>query len=246
MAIEISAAPMLSDPPSSVRLHALVPCAGSGIRASATGAKQYVEIAGRSMVAHTLAALCTVSRLDRIVVVLAPDDRRFAALGDVPTDRRLTVARCGGATRAATVAAGLRELARLGAQADDGVLVHDAARCLVRAEWIDALVDDCIDDPVGGLLALPVSDTLKREADGRVAATVSRQGMWQAQTPQMFRLGVLSEALARAGADATDEASAIESIGLAPKLVACSAENFKVTHAGDFAMAAALLEGRLR
>jgi 2-C-methyl-D-erythritol 4-phosphate cytidylyltransferase len=237
---------MPSDPPSCVRLHALVPCAGSGARACSTGAKQYVEIAGRSMVGHTLAALFAVSRLDRILVVLAPDDTRFAALSDVPADRRLGVARNGGATRAMTVAAGLAELARRGAAADDWVLVHDAARCLVRAEWIDALVDACIDDEVGGLLALPVSDTLKREEGGRVAATVSRSGMWQAQTPQMFRLGVLGEALARAGADATDEASAIEGVGLAPKLVACSAENFKVTHASDFAIAAALLRARSR
>ena len=196
------------------------------------------------MVGHTLAALVAASRLDRILVVLAPDDTRFALLTDVPVDPRLVVARRGGTTRALTVAAGLDELARRGAAADDWVLVHDAARCLVRAEWIDALVDACIDDPVGGLLALPVSDTLKREAGGRVAATVSRDGMWQAQTPQMFRLGVLSEALARAGESATDEASAIEAMGLAPKLVTCSAENLKVTHAGDFAIAAALLGAR--
>ena len=198
------------------------------------------------MVGHTLTALLAVSRLDRILVVLAPGDTRFAALGDVPADPRLAVARNGGATRAMTVAAGLAELARLGAAADDWVLVHDAARCLVRAEWIDALIDACIDDEIGGLLALPVSDTLKREEKGRVAATVSRSGMWQAQTPQMFRLGVLSEALARAGEGATDEASAIEAMGLAPKLVACSAENFKVTHASDFAIAAALLQARTR
>ena len=198
------------------------------------------------MVGHTLAALVAVSRLDRILVVLAPDDTRFAALADIPVDPRLVVARRGGATRALTVAAGLDELARLGAAADDWVLVHDAARCLVRAEWIDALVDACIDDPVGGLLALPVSDTLKREASGRVVATVPRAGMWQAQTPQMFRLGMLSEALARSGESATDEASAIEALGLAPRLVACSAENLKVTHASDFAIAAALLGARAR
>ncbi len=237
---------MPSDPPSTVRLHALVPCAGSGVRAGSGGGKQYVAIAGRSVVSHTLAALAEVKRLDRILVVLAPGDTRFAALVDVPVDPRLFAAHAGGATRAATVVAGLAELARLGAAADDWVLVHDAARCLVRAAWIDALIDACVDDPVGGLLALPVSDTLKREADGRVAATVSRDSLWQAQTPQMFRLGVLSEALVRVGASATDEASAIEAMGLAPKLVACSAENFKLTHPGDFAMAAALLEARAR
>jgi 2-C-methyl-D-erythritol 4-phosphate cytidylyltransferase len=229
---------------SSARLHALVPCAGSGLRSGAPGAKQYVEVAGRSLVAHTLAALCAVPRLSRVLVVLAPDDARFALLRDIPADRRLAVAHCGGATRAASVAAGLVELARLGATADDWVLVHDAARCLVRAAWIEMLVDACIDDAVGGLLALPVSDTLKREDGGRVSATVARQGLWQAQTPQMFRLGVLGDALVRAGAGATDESSAIEAMGLAPKLVSCSAENFKVTHAGDFAIAEALLRAR--
>ena len=246
MAIEFSAVPMPSDPQPPGRLHALVPCAGIGVRAGSADAKQYVAIAGRSVVAHTLAALVAVMRLERILVVLAPGDSRFAALSDLPADQRLAVAHVGGATRAETVAAGLAELARLGAAADDWVLVHDAARCLVRAAWIDALVDACVDDPVGGLLALPVSDTLKREEGGRVAATVARSGLWQAQTPQMFRLGVLSEALARVGASATDEASAIESMGLAPKLVACSAENFKLTHPGDFAMATALLEARTR
>ncbi len=231
--------------PISGRLHALVPCAGSGVRAGSAAAKQYVEIAGRSMIGHTLAVLVAVSRLDRILVVLSPDDTRFAALTDLPADARLAVARRGGATRALTVAAGLDELARLGAAADDWVLVHDAARCLVRAEWVEGLIDACRDDPIGGLLALPVSDTLKRDADGRVAATVPRQRMWQAQTPQMFRLGVLTDAMARAGEGATDESSAIEALGLAPRLVACSAENFKVTHAGDFAIAAALLEARV-
>ena len=185
-----------------------------------------------------------MTRLTRVLVVIAPDDTHFASLADVPADARLAIARRGGSTRAATVAAGLDELARLGAAADDWVLVHDAARCLVRAAWIDALVDACRDDPVGGLLAAPVSDTLKRAAAGRVDATVSRADLWQAQTPQMFRLGVLAEALAKAGADATDEASAIESIGLAPRLVACSSENFKVTYPSDFEIAAAVLEAR--
>ncbi len=230
----------------SVRFHALVPCAGSGVRARAAEAKQYVAIAGRSMVAHALTALFAVSRLARVLVVLAPGDSRFAALADVPRDPRLCIARCGGATRAGTVAAGLDELVRLGAAADDWVLVHDAARCLIRAEWVDALVDSCIGDPVGGLLAVPVSDTIKREVAGRVDATVPRQGLWQAQTPQMFRLGTLGQALGRAGAGVTDEASAIEAMGLAPRLVACSAENFKVTHAGDFAIAAAVLGARAR
>jgi len=221
-----------------------VPCAGAGTRAGAGVAKQYVELAGRPLVAHTLAALIEVRRLDTILVVVAPDDDAAAIASGDGRDPRLHVARCGGSTRAASVRAGLAELARRGAATIDWVLVHDAARCLVRASWIDALIDACRDDPVGGLLAIPAADTLKREAHGRVEATLSRERVWQAQTPQMFRLGTLVEALDRAGADVTDEASAIEAAGAAPKLVPGSPENLKVTHPGDFALAAALLGAR--
>jgi 2-C-methyl-D-erythritol 4-phosphate cytidylyltransferase len=129
-------------------------------------------------------------------------------------------------------------------QAHEWVLVHDAARCLLRAEWVDALIDACIDDDVGGLLALPLADTLKQESDGRVAETVDRAHKWQAQTPQMFRLGDLQLALASAEGAITDEASAIESTGQAPKLVPGSMENFKVTYPSDFALAERLLRTR--
>ena len=206
-------------------------------------AKQYVALLGVPMVAHTLAALAGVARLERIVVVVAPDDTGFERRVPLP-DLRFAVARCGGAHRAASVAAGLAELARGGADAVDWVLVHDAARCLVRAAWVDALIDACRGDDVGGLLACPVADTLKREEGGRAAATIRRDRLWQAQTPQMFRLGVLAEALAKAGDGVTDEAGAIEAIGLAPRLVAAPAENFKVTHAADFEVAAAILQAR--
>ncbi|MEP6740738.1 MAG: 2-C-methyl-D-erythritol 4-phosphate cytidylyltransferase [Caldimonas sp.] len=238
--------PMPQSSPSSPRLHALVPCAGRGVRSGGAVAKQYVAIAGRPMVAHTLAALAEVERLATILVAIAPDDVQFERAVEPSSHGRCAVARCGGPTRAATAAAGLVELARLGAAASDWVLVHDAARCLVLAEWVDALIDACYDDDVGGLLAIPVGDTLKREAGGRVAVTVPRAGIWQAQTPQMFRLGALAEALARAGEAVTDEASAIEAMGFAPKLVPGSAQNLKVTHAGDFEIAAALLAERAR
>ncbi|MES3015446.1 MAG: 2-C-methyl-D-erythritol 4-phosphate cytidylyltransferase, partial [Pseudomonadota bacterium] len=121
---------------------------------------------------------------------------------------------------------------------------HDAARCLVRPEWIDALIDACLDDPVGGLLALPLADTLKSERDGRVDATIDRRAKWQAQTPQMFRIGMLREALDHAGANVTDEASAIEALGHAPKLIVCSMENFKITWPADFELADRLLRTR--
>jgi len=208
--------------------------------------KQYVEIDRAPMVAHTLSALAGVARLELVLVALAPDDEEFERRVDLPAGKRFAVSRCGGHSRAETVAAGLSRLLQLGARRDDWVLVHDAARCLVRPEWIDRLIDVCADDLVGGLLAMPVADTLKREATGRVMATLPRDGIWQAQTPQMFRLGLLGDALRSAGASATDEASAIEWQGLSPRLVPGSSENFKITQPEDFALAEAVLRSRRR
>jgi len=172
------------------RLWALVPCAGSGSRAGAGGAKQYRELAGRPLVAHTLAAFAGVARLAGVLVAVAPDDDyldRPDAAALPPDDPRFRIVRCGGATRARSVAAGLADLRARGAGDDDWVLVHDAARCLVTTAQVDALIDACAGDAVGGLLAQPLADTLKRAGpDGRVAATVDRADKWQAQTPQMF------------------------------------------------------------
>jgi 2-C-methyl-D-erythritol 4-phosphate cytidylyltransferase len=222
------------------RCHALVPCAGVGERAGAGGPKQYRVVAGRSVVAHTLAALAAVPRIASTLVVLAPDDAEFER--HAPGAHR--VARVGGATRAASVAAGLAALTADGARDDDWVLVHDAARCLVRPADIERLIAACEHDATGGLLALPVADTLKHEADGRAAATVDRRALWQAQTPQMFRLGLLRAALAAAGDAVTDEASAVEALGHAPKLVPGALENFKLTWPADFALAERLLRTR--
>lgn len=227
------------EPPA--RLFALVPCAGVGARSGAAMPKQYVPIGDRAMVAHTLAALGRVERLAATLVVLAPDDDQFESHAPGFVGERGWVARCGGATRAGTVFAGLRELQRRGARDEDWVLVHDAARCLLEAAWVDRLIDACRDDSVGGLLAQPLADTLKDERGGRVAATIDRHGKWAAQTPQMFRIGLLRHALATAAADVTDESSAIESLGLSPKLVPGAVENFKVTFPADFALAARLL-----
>lgn len=222
------------------RLYALVPCAGTGERSGAQGPKQYALLAGQSLVAHTLAALTKVARLTQTLVVLSPTDREFETHAESFTG---WVSREGGATRAQTVANGLRELAARGARDHDWVLVHDAARCLVRPAWIDALIDACIDDAVGGLLALPLADTLKAERDGRSISTIDRHAKWQAQTPQMFRLKTLRDALS-AASNVTDEASAIEAMGLAPKLVACGMENFKITWPQDFDLAERLLRTR--
>jgi 2-C-methyl-D-erythritol 4-phosphate cytidylyltransferase len=227
-----------NSPSAAPRLHALIPSAGSGTRAGTAGPKQYEPLAGRPLVLHTLAAFAQVERLATVLVVVAPGDERL------PAGKGYVVAACGGASRAATVGNGLEELLRRGASEDDWVLVHDAARCLITRAGIDRLIDACQQDAVGGLLAQPLADTLKQEEGGRVAATLPRQQKWLAQTPQMFRLGLLRRALAEAGDGVTDEASAIEAMGLQPLLVAGSAQNFKVTWPEDFAVAEAVIRSR--
>jgi 2-C-methyl-D-erythritol 4-phosphate cytidylyltransferase len=236
-----------SDAPADARFYALVPCAGTGTRAGAAEPKQYRPLLGRAMVAHTLDALLGVARLQAVLVVLSPGDRAIAGAAGAFDPQRLWTAEAGGATRALTVQGGLAALRQRGARAHDWVLVHDAARCLVEPARVDRLIDACRDDAVGGLLALPVADTLKQAtSDGRVAATLPRSDKWAAQTPQMFRLGALGEALQAAGSAVTDEASALEHQGLAPKLVAGDPANLKVTWPGDFAVAEALLARRER
>ncbi len=228
--------------PSSARCHLLVPCAGRGSRSGSSLPKQYVSIAGKAVVAHVLDALTAMVRIDTVTVVVAPDDADFER--HVPVSARVALVRCGGATRAASVANGLAALRAAGAAADDWVLVHDAARCLVRVEWVERLIDACGDDAVGGLLALPVADTLKIERDGRVAATLERRATWQAQTPQMFRIELLQRALRAAGDAVTDEAGAVEALGLAPRLIPGALENFKLTWPADFELAERLLKAR--
>ena len=228
--------------PADAVCHALVPCAGVGERAAAGGPKQYAVLAGRSVVAHTLAALSNVRALASTLVVLSPGDTQFEAAAP---EFRGAVQRVGGATRAASVRAGLDALRRRGASDSDWVLVHDAARCLVQPAWVDRLIDACRDDPVGGLLALPLADTLKQaDVQARSQATVDRGHKWLAQTPQMFRLGLLARALDAAGDAVTDEASAIEALGLAPRLVPGDADNFKLTWPEDFARAERALAAR--
>jgi 2-C-methyl-D-erythritol 4-phosphate cytidylyltransferase len=222
------------------RYFALIPCAGNGSRAGTAGPKQYERVGGQPMVWHTLSAFAGVKRIARTLVVVAPEDRFFERN---PTTSALVVP-CGGATRAASVANGLRELRRAGAVDTDWVLVHDAARCLITPALVDRLIDSCAGDEVGGLLAHPLADTLKTAQEGRVAATLPRNDKWLAQTPQMFRLGMLRQALEAAGDGVTDESSAMEAMGLRPLLVEAGAQNFKVTYPEDFAMAEAVLRGR--
>jgi 2-C-methyl-D-erythritol 4-phosphate cytidylyltransferase len=222
----------------SPRFFALIPCAGSGSRAATKGPKQYQPIAGQPLVLHTLAAFAAVPRLADRWLVVAPDDD-FQAPNSL-----FSVVRCGGATRAASVLNGLRHALQNGALSHDWALVHDAARCLITPLLINGLIDACQHDPVGGLLAQPLADTLKTEAVNRVSATLDRSGKWLAQTPQMFRIGALLNALEQAGGQVTDESSAMEAQGFQPLLVAGSALNFKVTYPDDFSLAQAVLESR--
>jgi len=230
-----------NDSRSNPRFYALVPCAGTGSRAGTQGPKQYERIAGQPLVWHTLAAFAAVKRIARTMVVVAPGDGFFER-----NHTSALVAACGGATRAQSVQNGLYELRRAGATENDWVLVHDAARCLVTPELIDKLIDACKDDEVGGLLGHQLPDTLKREDGGRSVETIERDDKWLAQTPQMFRIGLLMQALERAGNSVTDESAAIESLGLKPMLVEGGAQNFKVTYPEDFAAAEVVLKGRVR
>lgn len=234
-------------PHAAPRCYALLPCAGTGSRAGTAIPKQYAPLAGRALVDHTVQALLAVARIDQVCVVLSPDDAHWPTHG-AASHPRLSVVRCGGATRAESVFQGLQALAEQGAQAHDWVLVHDAARCLIEAEHVNALIDACTPDAVGGLLAVPVPDTLKAETDGRVQHTLPREHTWLAQTPQMFRWAPLHQALLAAQAQGfagiTDEASAIEAQGHAPRLVRGSTHNIKVTWPEDFALAEALIRSR--
>ncbi|MGC2166708.1 MAG: 2-C-methyl-D-erythritol 4-phosphate cytidylyltransferase [Gallionella sp.] len=218
--------------------YALVPAAGFGARMGNELPKQYLSIAGKPMMAHALETLCACKEIDTVFVVLSPDDTQFhrydwSSLGD-----KLQPLFCGGETRAESVANGLlaSEL-----EPDEWVLVHDAARpCLTQAH-VAKMITELRDDTVGGILAVPVADTLKRaDATQRIAATENREKLWQAQTPQMFRAGLLAQALLQCK-NVTDEASAIEALGLQPKLVEGDASNFKVTYRRDIELAELIL-----
>jgi 2-C-methyl-D-erythritol 4-phosphate cytidylyltransferase len=222
--------------------HALVPAAGSGSRMGGTLPKQYLPLAGRPMIYHALAALCANADMAAVFVVLAPDDTHFRQYDWAEFGERLQPLFCGGLTRAQSVLNGLMA-AEL--EPDDWVLVHDAARPCLSDDALSRLIAEVRDDAVGGILAVPVADTLKRaDAAGRIARTEDRAGLWHAQTPQMFRTGLLLKAL-MAAHNVTDEASAVEALGLSPKLVAGDAANFKVTYAQDIQLAQLLLrEGK--
>jgi 2-C-methyl-D-erythritol 4-phosphate cytidylyltransferase len=225
------------------RYFAIVPAAGSGSRFGAEKPKQYLSLLGRPLIFHTLAALTACPEIERVWVVLSPEDPYWAQYDWSELGAKLETVRCGGATRAESVSNGLRAAAMVAVD-DDWVLVHDAARPCLSADMLATLIGELANDPLGGILAVPVADTLKRaDAEQRVAATEPRDGLWQAQTPQMFRYAQLSEALENCR-EVTDEAGAIEALGLKPKLVRCDTTNLKVTYPADLALAAMILRGR--
>ena len=219
----------------------VVPAAGQGRRMGADRPKQYLELDGRPVLAHTLARLHAAFPAARLCLCLDPDDTRFDPAWVPFADWRRVP---GGAERVDSVSHALEALADEAGD-DDLVLVHDVARPCVTVVDLQRLHAALADDPVGGLLAAPVADTMKRDdGAGRVATTESRAGLWQALTPQGFRFGLLRRALAVAetrGVAVTDEASAVEALGLAPRLVSGRRDNLKITHPEDLALAGQIL-----
>lgn len=201
--------------------------------------KQYLPLHGKPLIHHTLSVFCAHPAITGIFVVLSPEDTAWPGYGN----DRVTVLRCGGETRAQTVLNGLDVIAGE-VSGEDWVLVHDAARPCLSPELLDRLLQMLQGDPVGGLLALPVADTIKREdAGGRVQCTEPREGLWRAQTPQMFRYALLRDALRAMGTGIpTDEAQAVEFLGHAPKLVLGDGHNLKVTYPEDLVMAGLILD----
>lgn len=222
---------------------ALLPAAGVGARMGAGHPKQYLDIHGQPMIWHAIRAFHDHPRIAGVYVVISPEDGWWTDY-DWSTFSRLVVLRRGGATRGQSVLNGLKAMEGEVAEAD-WVLVHDAARPCLSRELLDRLFAELEGDPVGGILAAPVADTLKREGEaGRIGQTVSREKLWGAQTPQMFPRALLTRALLRAGTAVTDEASAVEALGLAPRLVESDLTNLKVTYPRDLEVAAWLLGRR--
>ena len=224
--------------------YALIPAAGAGARMGAATPKQYLPLAGRTLLHHAIRCVA-VPPVETVFVVLAPDDKAFAREDWSEFDGRLEPLYCGGATRRDSVLNGL-VAAMDGVDADDWVLVHDAARpCLPRAD-LDRLIGEVATDPVGGVLAMPVAETVKRVKEDergvqRISGTEDRTLLWLAQTPQMFRAGLLAQALRAARGTVTDEAGAVEMLGLQPRLVTGSRRNLKVTYPEDLGIAESIL-----
>ena len=229
------------------RYWAVLPAAGGGSRMGLSRPKQYLPLKGRALIEWSLLALLDCGWIDAVVVVIAKSDQEFATL-PIAGHPKLVVT-TGGAARADSVLAGLKEVsARTAAFKEVHVLVHDAARPCLEVASIEQLVDEA-DDKHGGLLALPCTDTLKRGKQNKVVETVDRAFYWRAQTPQLFRLDLLTQALDECRARdvaVTDEASAMERAGFHPRLVRGRESNIKVTFPEDLALAEFWLAQRER
>lgn len=222
------------------RYFGLIVAAGNGSRFGGTAPKQYHALAGRPMLHHAVRGLLTAGEIETVFVVLAPDDGVFRGCDWSEFGDRLAPLYCGGSSRHDSVLNGL-VAASSAIDPEDWVLVHDAARPCLGKDELRRLIDTVAGEDAGGILAVPVADTLKRADDEqRIVATEARDRLWQAQTPQMFRAGLLVEALETAP-NVTDEASAIEALGLHPKLVESESTNFKVTYPQDMRLAELLL-----
>jgi 2-C-methyl-D-erythritol 4-phosphate cytidylyltransferase len=231
---------MMSD-----RFFGLIPAAGVGERIGHATPKQYLQLLGRPMLYHSVKALLASGRIATVFVVLSPADLEFRQHDWRDFGERIAPLYCGGATRHDSVLNGL-VAASSTVDPEDWVLVHDAARPCLGQNELRRMLDTLAADEVGGILAVPVADTLKRGgADGRIQATESREHLWQAQTPQMFRHGLLLHALSRT-ATLSDEAGAVEAFGLKPKLVQGNAANLKVTYAEDLQLAERILASPVR
>jgi 2-C-methyl-D-erythritol 4-phosphate cytidylyltransferase len=227
----------------SERFFGLIPAAGAGERMGTATPKQYLKLLGRTMLYHSVNALLANVRIDTVFVVLAPADQEFKQHPWGEFGDRVAPLYCGGATRHDSVLNGL-VAASSTVEPDDWILVHDAARPCLGQHELQRMLDTLATDEVGGILGVPVADTLKRaDSAGRIQTTEAREQLWQAQTPQMFRHGLLLDALGRT-AKLTDEAGAVEALGLKPKLVQGSTTNLKVTFAEDLQLAQTILTSR--
>ncbi len=217
----------------------IIPAAGFGSRMGVATPKQYLDLAGEPVIAHTLRIFLDCPRISSVNLILSVEDTVFKNL-DCAHHTKLNVYYAGGHTRAETVLNGLQAI-KGDVSEEDWVLVHDAARPCLSATLLNALLDSLQDDVVGGLLAIPLAETLKRaDSNNKVARTESRENLWQAQTPQMFRYGLLTQALQRFSqfnAVPTDEAQAIEALGYAPTLVRGDLSNLKITYPPDLELA---------
>ena len=227
------------------RYFALIPAAGSGQRFSANAPtlspKQYQRLGNKTVLEHSLQAFSDNPLIERIYLVIAAGDQLIAQI-NLPAKVKLL--RVGGPSRHTSVLNGLQAMASE-CSATDWVLVHDAARPGLTSDLVTRLIEEVDSNSAGGLLALPLADTLKREHNGRSTETIPRAHLWQAQTPQMFQHQKLQHALQQAleaGQEVTDEASAIEALGWHPKLVAGTLRNMKITYAQELDIVAKLME----